>query len=150
MAEYFKYRKIIVFHTVLNAVYPMVLLIGSIAIGVLAGDSQYLSLAWWYPLFVTGIFIWLVYNLINLVRDISFSVAVSEQGITVKKKFVQWNAVSDYSQNDNAIGKDCAIELKLNDGTLMKIPAGLDGLPYVRGVINVNIEKQRTAQAMTV
>ena len=144
MTEQFRLRKIIKFRTILNALYPAVMLVGGIALGMVASSSNFMEVKWWFPLFILGAGVWLIYDVVKIVQDVSFYVEVSDEGITINNTSARWEDIKEIQENPNAIEKKAAVVLDLNNGSVLQVPAGLDGLPYVRGVITSKVEQKKS------
>ncbi|MFA5260577.1 MAG: hypothetical protein WC450_05050 [Candidatus Omnitrophota bacterium] len=142
--DIFKLRKALLVSRVCEILYPIVALGGIIALVVLA-DFSFTDQA---PLIILGLLGWLGYEIFRFVKALQFRVILRPEGVQIRNNpLVPWNHVQKAKLNGLRFGMDPVIILYTMDGTQLKIPAAIEGLPYISAAVekNVsNIEKETT------
>jgi hypothetical protein len=82
--------------------------------------------------------VWAIYEGYNLVKWINFSVSLSGEGITVKNRFIKWDEIKTY-KSKAAIKFSTFIELYLQDGNKISIPAAMQENYYILGIIKNHV-----------
>jgi len=142
--DIFKLRKALLVSRVCEILYPIVALGGIIAL-VLLADFSFTDQA---PLIILGLLGWLGYEIFRFVKALKFRVILQPEGVRIRNNpLVPWNHIQKAKLNGLRFGMDPVIILYTMDGTQLKIPAAIEGLPYISAAVekNVsNIEKEPT------
>jgi len=83
-----------------------------------------LDLSQWGPLILLGLAGWAVFDFVRLLKWGGFSVAVTDEGITVGKGSVRWEDVAAATVR-TAFKFDTWIEIRPREGAPLKIPAAI-------------------------
>ncbi len=95
---------------------------------------------WWVPLAALGLVGWLVWDLVEAVQRAKFRIAVSEDSIQIgNAEAVRWQDV-ERADLGAGLGKDAVITLHTKSGSKVCVPAAIEGLPYITGVVRKHVE----------
>jgi hypothetical protein len=103
------------------------------------GDVIQFELPWWVPLFIVALLVWLVCDVARAIGTFSFSVGVSEDRILVGARSVAWTDVQK-AEIRTAGGEQPAIVLYLEGDEKIGIPAAVQGLGYLKGLVQRKIQ----------
>jgi len=141
--ETFGYKGGMKFQAILSCAYPVIALggMGALYFFVVRDSSGMFEMKDWAPLAAVGIFIWLIYEIYKVSRMCSFSVRISDEGVGVGKSEVYaWDQVERAEFHGLQFGTSPVITLHLRSGETLKIPAAIDHLPYIQGIIENKVE----------
>jgi hypothetical protein len=138
--EEFRYTKAWKTKMLLECSYPVIMLLGILAIGIIvAGSGGVAELKWWVPLVFIGSIVWAIIEIRNYRKASTFLVELSEETIRVGDKQASWEEISKI-ESRAAAGNSTAVILHTNSGVILNIPAATEGLPYIKGFIENHVK----------
>ena len=124
----------------LDCIYPVIMLLGILVIGIIvAGSGGIAELKWWVPLVFIGSIVWAIIEIRNYRKALAFLVELSEETIRVGDKQASWAEISKM-ESRGAMGNSPAVILHTNSGVSLNIPAATEGLPYIKGFIENHVK----------
>ncbi len=124
------------FQAIMSCGYPLIALGGVAAYYFLLirdGAAQFTEMA---PLIVLGLVAWLAYELFKLYQRFSFSIGLSEEGIQMQDEpLVKWQEISSAQFHGKQFGSTSIITLFPKNGEPLKIPAAINHLQVIQGMI---------------
>lgn len=141
----FHYSKSFRARRVMSCGYPVILLVALLVYWLALvlpskGSVVVFEFKWWVPLFAIGLVIWFIYELSRAIKDFKFSVTVSDDSIRVGEMSRPWSEIRR-AQFKRAFGRDAAIILYDNTNKRIEIPASIESLAYIKGVIEAHVEE---------
>jgi hypothetical protein len=134
--DVFKLRKALLISRGCEILYPIVALGGIIALVVFA-DFSFTDQA---PLIILGLLGRLGYEILRFVKAFKFHVTLHPEGVQIQDNpLVPWNNIQKARLNGLRFGMDPVIILHTVDGTQLKIPAAIEGLPYISAAVEKNV-----------
>ncbi len=82
--------------------------------------------------------IWAIYESYIFHKWIYFTVSLSDEGITIKNRFIKWEEIKSY-ESKNAVRFSTFIRLNLQDGNKISIPAAIQKAPYILRIIDKHV-----------
>jgi hypothetical protein len=103
--------------------------------GVVGNAGDFLSEGW-MPVILIGSVVWLTYEVVRTVQACSFSVEISDDSIRIGKTVIPW---ADVAGADFTAGKSSAVVLRSKSSGGFKIPANIEGLDFILGVLKARV-----------
>lgn len=141
--ETFGYKNAYKFQGVVDCAYPLIALgaIGAIYIFVVMDSGGMFAMKDWTPFAAIGLAAWFIYELYQASKLFSFNVKISDAGIQVgKSTFHSWDQVEKAEFHGFQIGSKAVITLHLKSNEELKIPAAIDHLEYIQGIIENKVQ----------
>ena len=107
-------------------------------------SGPYIGLSKWGPLVLVGLAGWGVWEFVKLCQWYTFSVELSDEGITISGEALQWSDLA-HGRAKTAMQFDTFIELTTKEGRTFKIPACIQQSSFVLAKIEKHfpeIEKE--------
>ena len=134
--DIFKLKKSMLISRGCQILYPVVALGGIVALVVLA-DFEFTDKA---PLIILGLLGWLGYEIFRFTGVLKFQVALQPDGVRIKNNpVVPWSQIQKARLNGLRFGMDPVIVLYTADGSQLKIPAAIEGLPFITATVEKNV-----------
>jgi len=133
--DQFKLKKLMIFRRVLNVLYPVAPLVGILYL--VASDT--IRFTDKMPMITLGLFLWLGYELFQLYNRMSYKISIGDEGIAINKSSFQWNDFVKAKLNGLRFGMDPVIILEHQNSSRVKIPASIDGLPFITSLVEKHI-----------
>ncbi len=93
------------------------------------------------PLLTLGLLAWLGYETLRLHQRFSFKLSIGTEGITLKKETTLWADIVKAKLNKLRFGMTPVIILYHQNGNELKIPAVINGLPFITSIVEKNIKQ---------
>jgi hypothetical protein len=137
--EEFGYKGGYKFHGAWQCGYPLIGLGGIAAFLPLVRDG-YAEFKAWAPLLVIGLIGWLIYEIIKVSSRFKFLLRISEEAIQVGDgPKVEWENVERAEFHGFGFGKTPIITLVTQSGEKIEIPAAIQNLQYIQGIIQKKV-----------
>ena len=146
--ERFGYKGVYKFQAIMNCGYPAIGLggMGAMYFFVVRDSGGMFQMKEWAPQAFLGLLGWLAFEVYRTARRFSFSLQISEEGIQVGSgPFRPWDQVSRAEFHGLQFGSSSVITLHLQSGEEVNIPAAIDHLPYIQGIIENKVQNVANA-----
>lgn len=90
------------------------------------------------PFIYLALFVWLLYDIVKLVKTATFKVQVSDEGIKVRDRYKAWTEIAS-AEIRPAAGMKPAILLHAADRTDLVIPGGVNGRDYLAALVEKHV-----------
>jgi len=143
--EQFVYKGAYKFQGIMSCGYPVIAIggIGAMYIFVIRDSGGMLDFEHkeFMPLILIGLVGWLIYEIYSLSKRFSFKLRISDDGIQVGDSgFCNWEKITKAKFHGLQFGKDAVITLYSESGGTLEVPAAIDHLQYIQGIIESKVD----------